>query len=332
MEEISRKKSIYEFQVFEWGAQCNALQQKITKVKYDNQIEMAKMKQQIEKEYDEKLDTFKQQASSDAQRNILEIEKNIHLENEKLNQKTVAQRGSIDYYKKEIQQLKDTNKNLKRDININQGTEQEYVRRQEQQFKKIQNYKSKIGILEKSLQQIVGDFEKEKEWVRYQHESIIKEQRVQILNAREVLRSKNGEFKQVKALAQVILDQRSEVEQFFLEALEQIKEEIRKKATIEKRMRKNGQEPPIEEKSQNPNTGEKVDLNDLEWEDRERVLRLLFSKMNAGVMPTALLQRANLKKQVQNQQDVQQISEMGVYLEQPSSEGIGSQAQVMKYF
>jgi len=28
---------------------------------------------------------------------------------------------------------------------------------------------------------------------------------------------------------------------------------------------------------------EKVDLNDLDWEDRERVLRLLFSKMNTGV-------------------------------------------------
>jgi hypothetical protein len=28
---------------------------------------------------------------------------------------------------------------------------------------------------------------------------------------------------------------------------------------------------------------DKVDLNDLDWEDRERVLRLLFSKMNAGV-------------------------------------------------
>lgn len=28
---------------------------------------------------------------------------------------------------------------------------------------------------------------------------------------------------------------------------------------------------------------DKVDLNDLEWEDRERVLRLLFSKMNAGI-------------------------------------------------
>ena len=34
--------------------------------------------------------------------------------------------------------------------------------------------------------------------------------------------------------------------------------------------------------SQNP-FSDKVDLNDLEWEDRERVLRLLFSKMNAGI-------------------------------------------------
>jgi hypothetical protein len=90
-------------------------------------------------------------------------------------------------------------------------------------------YKSKITILTKSLNQIVSDFEKEKELVRYQHEAIIKEQREDIINARENLRVKNKELRNVRALAQVILDQRSEVEQFFLEALEQIKEEIRKK-------------------------------------------------------------------------------------------------------
>ena len=32
---------------------------------------------------------------------------------------------------------------------------------------------------------------------------------------------------------------------------------------------------------------DKVDLNDLDWEDRERVLRLLFSKMNAGIPTNA---------------------------------------------
>lgn len=49
------------------------------------------------------------------------------------------------------------------------------------------------------------------------------------------MRSKNTDLKRVKALAQVVLDQRSDVEQFFLEALEQIKEEIRKKITAERK-------------------------------------------------------------------------------------------------
>ena len=74
--------------------------------------------------------------------------------------------------------------------------------------------------------------------IRYQHESIIKQQREDILNSRENLRMKNKELRNVRALAQVILDQRSEVEQFFLEALEQIKEEIRKKNAIEKKQKK----------------------------------------------------------------------------------------------
>ena len=37
----------------------------------------------------------------------------------------------------------------------------------------------------------------------------------------------------------------------------------------------------------NKNYSDKVDLNDLDWEDRERVLRLLFSKMNAGIPTNA---------------------------------------------
>lgn len=63
--------------------------------------------------------------------------------------------------------MKEANQNFKRDININQGTEQEYIKRQQAQHKKISAYKSKIQILERSLQQIVSDFEKEKEMVRY---------------------------------------------------------------------------------------------------------------------------------------------------------------------
>lgn len=187
------------------------------------------------------------------------------------------------------------------------------------QQKKIKILKEKILVLEKSLQQIVYDFEKEKELLKFQHEQIIKEQREDVGGLRENLKYKSRELKNIRALAQVMLNQRSEIEQFFLEALEQIKEEIRKKITIERKhkrgefggmIKKAGETSIMAPNNTQGSIGagssmmagvgaenskiggasvsqkpysEKVDLNDLDWEDRERVLRLLFSKMNAGV-------------------------------------------------
>ena len=61
------------------------MQAKITKVKYENQIEMARQKQEQEQNFDESLEGFKSQATQDAKKNIQEIEKWIHLNNEQLN-------------------------------------------------------------------------------------------------------------------------------------------------------------------------------------------------------------------------------------------------------
>ena len=46
------------------------------------------------------------------------------------------------------------------------------------------------------------------------------------------------EFREVRSLALVILEQRSDIEQFFLEALEQIKDEIRKKIQADRKAKK----------------------------------------------------------------------------------------------
>jgi hypothetical protein len=123
LKDVFKKMGIYECQLLEWNAQCVALQEKINKVKYDNQIKMAEDRQRIEAQHENSIEEFKQRANQEASRNIVEIEKNIHLENEKLSQLTVTQRGDIEFYKKDIKQLKEINRNLKRDININQGTE-----------------------------------------------------------------------------------------------------------------------------------------------------------------------------------------------------------------
>lgn len=93
--------------------------------------------------------------------------------------------------------------------------------------------KSKIELLEKRLSEIVANFEKEKELLRFQSEQVIKEQSEDIRGLRESIRLKTRELKNLKALCQMILDQRSDIEQFFLEALEQVKEEKRRKQAIQ---------------------------------------------------------------------------------------------------
>jgi hypothetical protein len=46
--------------------------------------------------------------------------------------------------------------------------------------------KGKIQVLEKSLGQIVEDFEKEKELVRYQHEQIIRDQKEEVISMHSI--------------------------------------------------------------------------------------------------------------------------------------------------
>lgn len=96
----------------------------------------------------------------------------------------------------------------------------------------------------------------------------------------------------LKALAQMILDQRSDIEQFFLESLEQVKEEKRRKLEAERNAnlaasKGNYMQLGLSQAQNDAMSGiaqQKitVELTDLDWEDRERILRLLFSKMNTG--------------------------------------------------
>lgn len=51
------------------------------------------------------------------------------------------------------------------------------------------------------MAQIAAEFEKEKELIRYQHETIIRQQKEDILNSRENLRIKNKDLRNVRALS-----------------------------------------------------------------------------------------------------------------------------------
>ena len=179
-------------------------------------------------------------------------------------------------------------------------TVEDHSRKQFEKNKRIKMLKTKIDLLERCLSQQVADFEKERELLKFQNEQIIREQHEELRNLQESIRLKNNELRNLKVLCQMILDQRSDIEQFFLESMEQVKEEKRRKKEAELNHQNSMMKPEFlplidpasklasknyeGQQSQPPKVS--VELNDLDWEDRETVLRLLFSKMNAGESAT----------------------------------------------
>lgn len=129
------------------------------------------------------------------------------------------------------------------------------------------------------------------------------------LGLRRLIFIKNQELKHMKALAATILSQRTETEQFFLEALNEVKEVIKqeRKTKVAANSALAGSTkgkvsltatgttfPPLNIKAANvhllegrkkqPDFSltdiEKVTISDLSWDDKELVLRVLFAKMN----------------------------------------------------
>mmetsp|Transcript_31753 Transcript_31753/g.28123 ORF Transcript_31753/g.28123 Transcript_31753/m.28123 type:complete len:300 (+) Transcript_31753:111-1010(+) len=268
----------------------------LREIKYDFMLKMAMENQELQQAYESNFQEELYKDKEEAESQIKQLGIEIHENNNQMNEKSVLQRYEIEKIKKQKHQIIRLNKNYKRDMMLNAETMEEYSKRQQSQNKKIKLLKSKIQILEKSLSQIVQDFEKEKQILKKQNEEVITNQKDELEALKDDSKQKTKELRMLKSLANVVIEQRSDIEQFFLEALEQIKDEIRKKVSEEKsRFRIPGTGMGGTMGSLNHTTGsqdptksyaDKVDLNDLDWEDRERVLRLLFSKINAGVHPS----------------------------------------------
>jgi DNA-binding ferritin-like protein len=72
--------------------------------------------------------------------------------------------------------------------------------KQYKQNKKIKELNTKINLLEQSLSQIVQDFEKERELIKFQNEQIIKEQNEDLKSLTESNKLKIKETSNLKAI------------------------------------------------------------------------------------------------------------------------------------
>jgi len=86
--------------------------------------------------------------------------------------------------------------------------------------------REKIELLEQSLGHAVREFEVEQGALVAKTNDEMEWSRTEIAKLQRVIQLKTKEMNKVKKLARNILDQRTEVERFFLDALDQVKKEI----------------------------------------------------------------------------------------------------------
>ncbi|XP_074249091.1 basal body-orientation factor 1 isoform X5 [Saimiri boliviensis] len=294
----------------------------------DNMIE--KLKQQL-KETKEKAQEEKEKLEQKYTRQINELEGQFHQKAKEIGMIHTELKTVRQFQKRKIQverELDDLKENLRNTERIHQETlrrlESRFFEEKEindllvkekimqliQQKSQIQTLQKKVLSLETALSHMTKEFESEV--LKLQQRAMIENRasQVEIDKLQHLLRMKDREMNHVKKLAKNILDERTEVERFFLDALHQVKQQIlvsRKhykqiaQAAFNLKMRAacagrteypkirtfDGREHSTNSVNQDLLEAEKwthiegnVDIGDLTWEQKEKVLRLLFAKMN----------------------------------------------------
>ncbi|XP_029316328.1 basal body-orientation factor 1-like isoform X2 [Cottoperca gobio] len=267
-----------------------------------------KEKDRLEREAERKIALVVERAHNEAIVQLDHASRSVFKENVRLNE-------ALKYHIKEAEDLHvltnsiaKENTSLKLDKNTFELTVKKNAAEMEAHKKELSKLRAKVASLEHALELKAVDperDEKEKTLVSTQASQVELEKLQKVLYMRE------RELGHVKRLANTIVDQRTELEQFFHEALAQVKQEIMasrvqykkealqayswrlKEATAGKL-----KFPPIRTFHKGPHStnsvysdmeaaarwthppDSKVEISDLTWEQKEQVLRLLFAKMN----------------------------------------------------
>ncbi|XP_027425694.1 basal body-orientation factor 1 isoform X2 [Zalophus californianus] len=278
-------------------------------------------KHRLEQEAEKKIIMLAERAHHEALVQLNNAGRAVFKENVYLQKALAYHLKEADALQKNSQKLQETQTFLLHQKEINDLLVKEKIMQLTQQRLQIQTLQKKVVSLETALSCMTREFEIEVCKMQQQATTENKAGRVEIDKLQQLLQMKDREMNRVKKLAKNILDERTEVERFFLDALHQVKQQIlfsRKhykqvaQAAFNFKMREacagrteypkirtfDGKEHSTNSVNQDLMEAEKwtdiqgnVDIGDLTWEQKEKVLRLLFAKMN-GFVPRKYSQRS----------------------------------------
>ena len=240
-------------------------------------------------EYEKRVEYVKRNAEADIDERLSLSTKRILQQNRRLAEELHMHVQETSILQADKKALEEDNKVLTRELDIKRESEEEYAKRGSKQAQELRDTQKKIQALERSLAQTVKDSRAEKETMSKRFERERKDQRQEKESLNRLLKLKTRELKNIRKLAREVLQQRSNVETFLISSLGIVKQEITQRklpSLTSSRGGEGGGRRGVEGRGMEGDRdafpgGTSLDIADLSWEDRESVLRLLFSKINS---------------------------------------------------
>ncbi|CAF4056388.1 unnamed protein product, partial [Rotaria magnacalcarata] len=202
----------------------NVREQKEALEKLEERFSNEKMR--LQQETNKRIEEIAEQAQNEALKTLDEKARNIYKENVDLIE-------SLRIYKKELDDLQKSKEQLRKqatlilsDKEMNDLLIKEKIEEAQKNSKLIKELKEKVQYLEVSLTKFIEEFNVERKTLLEHSQIECVSSQNEIIKLQRALELKGKEMNKVKKLGKAILEQRSELEALFLEALQNVKRHI----------------------------------------------------------------------------------------------------------
>ncbi|GLC47469.1 hypothetical protein PLESTB_000133900 [Pleodorina starrii] len=287
--------------VLEFKERQAEVEEALMRLKEENQVLTEKLEQQrveldryyfelntrMRKEYEQRLEELKKSAEEEVDERLDASVKRILAQNRRMAEELKIHVQETEALQAEVRVLEESRARLTREVGIKTDIEAGYAQRGARQAAALKEAGARISALEGSLQQVVQDFDRERQAAAKAAAAALADVQAEAEALRRLVKLKTRELKNVRRLAQEVLLQRSDVEAFLLSSLHAVRREIERESLFPKHQHQQHQHQPGAGAGDSASASAYAasgratpDIRDLPWEDRERVLRLLFAKIN----------------------------------------------------
>lgn len=225
---------------------------------------------------------FEKEVEERALQLIDEKSRSIYQENIVLKLKLEETEQQLLECSSEKEQFKQENKTLSRTIEMNKDLLKEYTKQCFSLSKELRTMNHKYDN-EKVMVDIEKRFKEEKKILKEKYENQVKDLEKGKEELTKIVQLRNRELAHLRKIGKRLLEQRTELEMFFNEALGSVKEQIKSQSNVVTYAKEDSQVvlPPISKTPTIPNeTPNNTSFTSLSWQEKEKVLRILFDKIN----------------------------------------------------